>query len=266
MTLTTFAARSFIALALAVVPAALTGCAVDSTDYAESDEQDLVAKAAGRFELFVGQDGQTYFHLIAKNGEKVLLSEGYSSRKAAEAGVKACQKSGADANNYDLRQAKNGQYYFDLLADNGEILGTSELYVSKSNAVKAIGAVVSVVLASKDIANAPVQTASFVAFKGIDGNFYFHLRAKNGQIVLQSQGYAKKSGAEVGIASVQSNGTSEANFELRQAVDGRSYFVLVAKNGKVIGQSQLYVTKQGAERGIKAVVTLLTDHSVSQPE
>ena len=32
---------------------------------------------SGRFEYFVGRDGQTYFHLLAGNGERVLASEGY---------------------------------------------------------------------------------------------------------------------------------------------------------------------------------------------
>ena len=266
MTLTNLVARSFITLVLAVSPAALTGCAVDSSDSIQSEEQEVGAKSAGRFELFVGQDAQHYFHLLAKNGAKVLVSEGYAKRQGAEAGVKACQKNGVDANNYDLRQAKNGQYYFDLLGGNGEIIGTSELYVTKSNAVKAINAVVTVVKASVDLANAPTEKPAFASFKGLDGKFYFHLRAKNGEIVLQSQGYAKKSSADAGIASVDSNGQSESNFELREAVDGRQYFVLLANNGKVIGLSQMYASKQGAQRGIESIVKLLTEESLPQPE
>ena len=186
MTLTNLVARSFITLVLAVSPAALTGCAVDSSDSIQSEEQEVGAKSAGRFELFVGQDGQHYFHLLAKNGAKVLVSEGYAKRQGAEAGVKACQKNGVDANNYDLRQAKNGQYYFDLLGGNGEIIGTSELYVTKSNAVKAINAVVTVVKASVDLANAPTEKPAFASFKGLDGTFYFHLRTARHRVDRQA--------------------------------------------------------------------------------
>ena len=132
--------------------------------------------------------------------------------------------------------------------------------------MKAINAVVTVVKASVDLANAPTEKPAFASFKGLDGKFYFHLRAKNGEIVLQSQGYAKKSSADAGIASVDSNGQSESNFELREAVDGRQYFVLLANNGKVIGLSQMYASKQGAQRGIESIVKLLTEESLPQPE
>jgi uncharacterized protein YegP (UPF0339 family) len=258
MKLSTLAARSLVTLVLAFAPGALTGCAVESTEEltTEVDAQDIVSKA-GRFETFIGQDGQHYFHLIAKNGEKVLVSEGYATRVGAEAGVKACQKYGVEVNNFDLQQAKNGEYYFDLLAANGEVVGTSELYTTKSSAVKAIHAVAKVISASLEIAGAPIENPNFVSFKGIDGKFYFHLRASNGQIVLHSQGYASEKGAQSGIASVEANGATASNFGLREASDGRQYFVLYAKNHKVIGVSQMYASAQGAKRGVDAVVNLL---------
>ena len=35
--------------------------------------------------------------------------------------------------------------------------------------------------------------------------YYFNLKAKNGQVILSSQGYADKSGAKNGIESVKTN-------------------------------------------------------------
>jgi len=267
MNLSTFATRALITLTLALAPAALTGCAVDTVDYGQSDEYEVsAAKKAGRFELFVGQDGQHYFHLLAANGEKVLVSEGYTTKAAAQNGVTSCQVNGVDANAFDLQQAKNGEWYFNLLSGNGEVIATSELYTTKSNATKAIKTIAGIITKTAEVGAAPVAKPIFWTFRGIDGKYYFHLRAKNGQIVLQSQSYTTKASAKKGIDAVEANGVTESNFEVRDAADGRAYFVLVAQNGKVIGKSQMYGTKQGAERGIDAVVNLLVEAGESLPQ
>ena len=43
----------------------------------------------------------------------------------------------------------------------------------------------------------------FEIFKGINGNYYFRLKAANGQIIAASEGYASKQGAQDGIAAVK---------------------------------------------------------------
>jgi uncharacterized protein YegP (UPF0339 family) len=83
--------------------------------------------------------------------------------------------------------------------------------------------------------------------------FHFRLKAKNGEIIMQSQGYADKKGAENGIASVEKNGTDESNFEKKEASNGKFYFVLKAGNGQIIGQSQQYKTESGRDNGIASV-------------
>ena len=45
----------------------------------------------------------------------------------------------------------------------------------------------------------------FTLFKGQDGQFYFNLKASNGEIICQSEGYVSKQGAENGIASIKRN-------------------------------------------------------------
>ena len=98
----------------------------------------------------------------------------------------------------------------------------------------------------------------FETFKGLDNKYYFHLKANNGEIVLQSQGYAAKSSATNGISSVRTNGANAARFEVREAKDGQSYFVLKAANGQVIGFSEMYASKSNAQTGVDAVINLLS--------
>jgi len=83
--------------------------------------------------------------------------------------------------------------------------------------------------------------------------FSFNLKAANHEVVLTSQTYESKASAENGIASVQSNGGSEANFERRTSSAGQPYFVLKASNGQIIGTSEMYSSEAARDNGIKSV-------------
>jgi uncharacterized protein YegP (UPF0339 family) len=123
----------------ALSPVAVTGC----SDVAQ-DTQDATARQ-GRFEIFEGQDSQFYFRLVAGNGENVLRSEGYVSRSGAESGIASVKVNGIDAERYDVKENAAGEHYFNLVARNGQIIGTSEGYASKSNAERGVETVVRVV-------------------------------------------------------------------------------------------------------------------------
>lgn len=43
---------------------------------------------------------------------------------------------------FDLKQAKDGQFYFNLTAKNGIVIATSEMYVSKYKCIDAIKSVI----------------------------------------------------------------------------------------------------------------------------
>ncbi len=90
-------------------------------------------------------------------------------------------------------------------------------------------------------------------FKGKDDQFYFRLKAGNGEIILASEGYASKQGAQNAIESVRSASLSENGFEGREAKDGRHYFVVLAANQQVIGMSEMYDSTAGRDGGIDSV-------------
>ena len=72
--------------------------------------------------------------------------------------------------------------------------------------------------------------------KAKNGQFYFNLKAANGQIILNSEMYKAKSGAQNGIKSVKKNAATDARYERRESKKGEPYFVLLAANKQVIGQ------------------------------
>jgi uncharacterized protein len=49
------------------------------------------------------------------------------------------------------------------------------------------------------------MAAKFEIFKSKSGDFRFHLKAANGEIVASGQGYTSKAAAEKGIESVKTN-------------------------------------------------------------
>jgi uncharacterized protein len=94
----------------------------------------------------------------------------------------------------------------------------------------------------------------FELHKGKTGKVHFTLLAKYRQVVLTSESYNSRASAVNGIASVKKNATNREAFETRTAKNGRSYFVLLAKNGEIIGQSQMYAHRSSAYVGIKSVM------------
>ena len=88
---------------------------------------------------------------------------------------------------------------------------------------------------------------------GKTGKFSFNLKASNGQVILTSESYDSRKGAEGGIASVKKNAASDGRFERKTAKDGSPYFVLKAGNGEPIGRSEMYKTKRSMENGIASV-------------
>jgi uncharacterized protein YegP (UPF0339 family) len=54
------------------------------------------------------------------------------------------------------------------------------------------------------------MAGAFEIKKAKDGEFFFHLKAANGQIILASEMYKEKSSAENSIASVKKNASADA--------------------------------------------------------
>jgi uncharacterized protein YegP (UPF0339 family) len=95
----------------------------------------------------------------------------------------------------------------------------------------------------------------FQVSTGKDDKFYFNLTAKNGLIILSSQGYKTKDSCENGIASVKKNSSNKKHFERKDSKGGQHYFVLKAANSKVIGKSQMYKSNDSSENGIQSIKT-----------
>lgn len=97
------------------------------------------------------------------------------------------------------------------------------------------------------------MAGKFELKKAASGEFFFSLKASNGQVILQSEHYKTKASAENGIASVQKNAPEDGRYERKTAKNGKPFFVLTATNGQVIGQSEMYEAVPSMENGIASV-------------
>lgn len=93
----------------------------------------------------------------------------------------------------------------------------------------------------------------FELYQSESSEFRFRLKAGNGEIIFSGQGYSTKEACQKGVASVKENAPRDEAFHRKEAKDGRHYFTLVAGNGQVIGQSQMYKSASGLENGIASV-------------
>lgn len=81
----------------------------------------------------------------------------------------------------------------------------------------------------------------------------FNLVAGNNEVVLNSERYVSKQGAQGGIASVKANAPVDARYDRRTNAAGKPYFVLKGSNGEPIGTSEAYSSAGARDQGIETV-------------
>lgn len=72
------------------------------------------------------------FDLVAGNGQILLTSELYTTKEACKKGLESVVQNVLNIGNFERKTSKNGKFFFNLKAENGEIIGTSELYESEA--------------------------------------------------------------------------------------------------------------------------------------
>lgn len=78
------------------------------------------------------------FSFIDAAGKTVVRSENYKARKSALNGIESVKKNCQDDNRYEMKEAKNGKFYFNVKAANGQIVGTSTMFASAAERDAAI--------------------------------------------------------------------------------------------------------------------------------
>ncbi len=109
-------------------------------------------------------------------------------------------------------------YSFNLVADNGLVVATSQVYTTKEACLKGIRSV------QDNAPLAPVEDQTlkkvetrecpkFEVYKDKAGEFRFRLKAGNGEIIAASEGYKAKSSCKKGMDSVRANALTARTVE-----------------------------------------------------
>ncbi|WP_378173169.1 YegP family protein [Aquimarina sp. SS2-1] len=93
------------------------------------------------FELKNKEGSSYHFTLKAKNGQVILSSEVYNSKAAAVNGIASVQKNASEDGRYERKTAKDGKFFFNLKATNGQVIGSSQMYSSESGMENGINSV-----------------------------------------------------------------------------------------------------------------------------
>ena len=87
---------------------------------------------SGKFECYKGKAGEFRFRLKASNGQNILSSEGYKAKASCSNGIASVQKNCTNPDSFVKKQTASGKFRFNLLASNGQVIGTSQNYASES--------------------------------------------------------------------------------------------------------------------------------------
>ena len=92
---------------------------------------------AGKFELKTIANGKFMFNLKAGNGEIILSSQQYKSRRNALKGIESVRKNAQ----FEIKTAANGEVFFVLKAKNSQVIGKSETYPTEAVLKKGVASV-----------------------------------------------------------------------------------------------------------------------------
>ena len=92
----------------------------------------------GKFVITLRKNGEFQFNLKASNGQIILTSEGYTTKSACLNGIESVKKNCKVEARFDKKVASNGKPFFNLKAANGQIIGSSQMYVNEKNMLNGV--------------------------------------------------------------------------------------------------------------------------------
>ncbi|MBT8387441.1 MAG: YegP family protein [Ignavibacteria bacterium] len=94
-----------------------------------------------KYQVYTGANKKVYFRLKSGNGQVVLQSQGYKSKAGATAGIASVKAHARSGKNFEVKQAKNGKYHFNLISKNKQVVGSSQMYTEKRGCTGGMNAV-----------------------------------------------------------------------------------------------------------------------------
>lgn len=99
---------------------------------------------------------------------------------------------------FEIKKARDGQFYFQLKSSTGDVILASEMYKQKASAQNGIASV------QKN----STDDSKYSRLKSKNGKFFFTLKAANYQVIGSSEMYTSEANRDKGIEAVKKNGST----------------------------------------------------------
>lgn len=246
------------------------------TTKAKAEEVPKGRSYNGKYEVYEIGDGYQY-HLKASNGEILFVSEVYTTREGVSKAIDALKKN-IETGELRISKDKKGLFKFKLVAKNHRVLAISSTYPQEKGAQRASESfkkfavkadIVDIEFEDADVKTAtPIEvntkerkTGGKFEIEKFDGEYSWDLKASNGQILCQADGYTSKSGVMNSIDSFKKN-IKEGTFKCVKDKNNNYCYKLYTQSGRVCAVGESYTTKTSAESAANSVVAFYRDAEV----
>ena len=222
----------------------------------------------GKYEVYQAADGYAY-RLKASNGEILATSEIYTSRDGVLKAIETVKKN-VEVGELRVFADKHGKFKFKLIAQNHRVLVFSSNYAQESGAQRASESfkkfavkadIVDVEIKDDDLASATRirimskedKTGGKYELEENDGEYSWDLKASNGEILCQAEGYTSKPSALASIEKFKQY-VAEGSFKSIKDKTGHYLFKLYTKSNRVAAVGEAYSSKNSASSAANSVV------------
>ena len=236
---------------------------------AKKDEAPKGRSYNGKYEVYHTGDAWQY-HLKASNGEILFVSETYTTRDGVIKGIDAVKRN-LETGDVKIFADKHGNYKFKLVSRNYRVLAISANYSNEKGATRASESfkkfavkadIVDIEYEDVDLKTATpidvnlkdVKTGGKFIVEVFDGEYSWDLKASNGQILAQAEGYTSKSGCMNSIESFK-KAIEEGSFKCVKDKSGNFAYKLYTSSGRVCAVGEAYPTKTSAESAAQSVAS-----------
>ncbi|MDE6408204.1 MAG: DUF1508 domain-containing protein [Anaeroplasmataceae bacterium] len=208
------------------------------------------------------------------------MSEVYTTKDSALKAIDAVKRNVEDGE-IRIFKDKRGLYKFKLTSKNYRVLALGSSYSTEKSAIRSSESFKNfalkantveidtpadqdnIVEAYLDITTADVKTGGKYVVEKYDGEFSWDLKASNGQILCQAEGYTSKSGALSSIESFKKN-VETGSFKILKDKNGNFHYNLYTASGRLATIGESYNSKQLAESAAFSVVSYFKDAEIEE--
>ena len=172
-------------------------------------------KVAGKYLLF-NEGGFFYkYRLIANNGQALIISEAYKDEKACRQGIETLKKNVGNLK-VDFEEDKHNQFCFRLITQQGRPLAQSANY--------------------KTLKQAQSASESYQRFVSSDKIEFDDAESKHYSVELVHEAVTNK---------------EKGKFKISKDNNGHYSYTLLASNGQVLCDSQIYTTADSCKKAME---------------